>query len=97
MKFIFPQNYNFKNKILGIIDYTTAFVNIIWYTLVLLIVNILFKDISIKIFLFIVFCFPLLLFSFSGFNGENIFYVFIYMSKFFLKQKLFLYSKNYKK
>ena len=27
MKFIFPQNYNFKNKLLGIIDYSTAFFN----------------------------------------------------------------------
>ena len=97
MKFIYPKNYNFKNKILGIIDYTTAFVNVIWYTLILLIVNILFKDINLKIFLFIVFCFPLFLFSFSGFNGENIFFVFLYMTKFLLKQKLYLYSKNYKK
>ena len=96
MKFIIPQNYNFKNKILGIIDYTTAFINIFWYALILLIVNILFRDLTIKIFLFIIFCFPLLLFSFFGFNGENIFYLFIYMSKFLLKQKLYLYSKNYK-
>ena len=25
MKFIFPQNYNFKNKLFGIIDYTNLF------------------------------------------------------------------------
>ena len=30
MKFIFPQNYNFKNKLFGIIDYTNLFLNIIW-------------------------------------------------------------------
>ena len=29
MKFIFPQNYRFKNKLLGIIDYSTLFFNII--------------------------------------------------------------------
>ena len=29
MKFIFPQNYNFKNKLFGIIDYTNLFLNII--------------------------------------------------------------------
>lgn len=97
MKFIFPKNYNFKNKILGVIDYTTALINIIWYAIIFLLVNIFFKSINIKIFIFIVFCFPLLLFSFSGFNGENIFYVFIYISKYFLKQKLYFYSKNYKK
>ena len=34
MKFIVPQNYNFKSKILGFIDYTTAFVNIIWFIIV---------------------------------------------------------------
>ena len=28
MKFIIPQNYNFKSKIFGIIDYSTAFLKI---------------------------------------------------------------------
>ncbi len=73
MKFIFPQNYHFKNKILGVIDYTTAFVNLIWYGLVFLIVNILFYSISVKVVIFILLCFPLLLFSFSGFNGKTLF------------------------
>mgnify|MGYP000030141686 CR=1 FL=1 len=97
MKFIFPQNYHFKNKILGVIDYTTAFVNLIWYGLVFLIVNILFSSISVKVVIFILLCFPLLLFSFSGFNGENIVYVFIYMTKYIFRQKLYLYGKNRKK
>lgn len=97
MKFIFPQNYNFKNKIFGIVDYTTAFFNIIWYAIVFLIINILFNSLQIKIFIFILLCFPLFLFSIGGFNGENIFYVLKYMLKYFLKQKLYLYSKNYKK
>ncbi len=97
MKFIFPQNYNFKNKILGIIDYTTAFFNITWYAIVFLIINILFNSLKIKIFIFILLCFPLFLFSISGFNGENIFYVFKYMLKYIFRQKLYLYSKNYKK
>ena len=96
MKFIIPQNYSFKNKILGIFDYSTAFFNIIWYVFVLVIINILFTDINIKIFLFILLCFPLFLFSLSGFNGENILYVFIYISKYFFKQKLYFYNKNYK-
>ena len=93
MKFIFPQNYTFKNKILGIIDYTTAIVNILWYLFVFLIVNLLFKSINTKIVIFILFSFPLLLFSFAGFNGENIIYVFSYFIRFLLKPKLFLYKK----
>lgn len=97
MKFIFPKNYNFKNKIFGIIDYTTAFINVFWCALILIFVNLLFKNIRIKIFIFISTCFPLILFSFSGFHGENIVYVLLYMIKFIFRQKLYLYSKNYKK
>jgi len=97
MKFIFPKNYNFKNKILGIIDYSTAIFNVIWYLIVFLLVNIFFTSLNIKIFVFIFLCFPLLLFSFSGFNGENIVYVFSYTLKFMFRQKLYFYDKNYKK
>lgn len=96
MKFIFPQNYHFKNKILGIIDYQTALVNVIWYGIIFLLVNLLFDSINIKVFVFISFCFPLLLFSFAGFHGENIIYVFKYLFKFIFRQKLYFYNKNYK-
>ena len=94
MKFIFPQNYHFKNKILGVIDYTTAFINIIWDLFIFIIVNLIFKSLSIKISILIIFCFPLLLFSFVGFNGENIFNVICYMLKFIFKQKSYFYSKK---
>ena len=39
MKFIFPQNYNFKNKLFGIFDYTTILVNILWSAFILIIIN----------------------------------------------------------
>ncbi len=94
MKFIFPQNYNLKNKLFGIIDYSTAFVNVIWYALVFILVNFIFKSLTLKIFVFVVLCFPLLLFSFAGFNGENILYVFSYLTRFLFKPKLFLYRKK---
>ena len=51
MKFIFPQNYNFKNKLLGIIDYSTAFFNLIIYGISFLILHLFLKNWSIKIFL----------------------------------------------
>ncbi len=94
MKFIFPQNYDFKNKLFGIVDYSTAFVNLLWYSLIFLFVHFLFKSLMVKIFVFIVFCFPLLLFTFAGFNGENIIYVFSYLLHFYFKPKLFLYKKS---
>ena len=83
MKFIFPQNYNFKNKLFGVIEYSTIFLNLIWDLIVF-----------IFIFLFFIFCFPLLLFSFSGFNGESIIYVLKYIFNFIIKQKLYLFKKS---
>ena len=95
MKFIIPQNYNFKNKIFGIIDYSTAFFNIIWYAIIFIMLNFLFSDWNIKIFLLISLCFPITLFSLIGFNGEPIVYVFKYVLKNVFKPKLYLYKKYY--
>ncbi len=93
MKFIIPQNYNFKNKIFGIIDYSTAFFNICWYSIIFIILHLFLRNWNIKIFLFISLCFPITLFSLVGFNGEPIVYVFKYVSKYFLKPKLYLFKK----
>ena len=92
MKFIFPQNYNFKNKLFGMIDYSTAFVNVVWYAIVFIVLHSLISDWTVKIFVFIVLCFPLLLFSFAGFHGENIVYVLYYLFRYVRKQKLFFYK-----
>ena len=93
MKFIFPQNYNFKNKFLGIIDYSTLILNIIWDLFVFSCINLIFQDNTIKIFIFVVLCLPLLLFSIIGFNHENIIYIIIYLIKYFKNPKLYLYIK----
>ena len=93
MKFIFPQNYKFNTKILGLIDYQTAILNLVWGGLIFLIINFIFNSINIKIFLFIVLVFPMLIFSIVGINGENVISVIIYMSKFIIKPKLLLYNK----
>ena len=94
MKFIFPQNYNFNSKILGIIDYSSAIFDLIWGIIVFIIINFLFTSLNIKIFLFITLFFPIFIFSIVGINGENILFVMIYMIKYFLKQKVLLYKKN---
>lgn len=93
MKFIIPQNYNFKNKILGIIDYSTAFLNIFWYVFIFSILHLLINNWNVKIFLFISLCFPLSLFSLIGFNGEPIVYVLKYIFKYLVSPKLYLYKK----
>ena len=75
MKFIFPQNYDFSTKLFGLIDYSTAILNVVWSGLIFILVNLIFQNLNIKIFLFIVFSFPVLLFSVIGINGENVIYV----------------------
>ena len=89
MKFIFPQNYDFKNKILGIIDYSTALANVIWYVFVFLIANFFCSSLELKIFLFIFLCFPFFLISVTGFNGENVIYVLKYFLSFIIKPKIY--------
>ena len=93
MKFIFPQNYKMKTKILGLIDYQTAILNLIWAGLIFFIINVLFNNLNVKIFLFITLVFPVLIFSIVGINGENVINVIIYMSKFIIKPKLLFYTK----
>ena len=93
MKFIFPQNYNFRYKLLGIFDYSTIFFNLIWNFFVFLFIH-LFNNLNIKIILFFTLSFPLILFSFSGFNGESLVYVLSYVFNFLIKQKIYLFSKD---
>lgn len=95
MKFIFPQNYKFNSKILGIIDYETVVLNLIWSGVIYFIINLIFKNINIKIFLFILLAFPVLLFSIIGVEGEDFFDVIIYMTKFIIKPKLLFYNVLY--
>lgn len=94
MKFIFPQNYVFKNKLFGIIDYSTLILNIVWDLFVFCFLDLILKNWSAKISCLIVFCFPLLLFSIIGFNHENFISVLIYLFKYIKNPKLHLYNKN---
>lgn len=94
MKFIFPKNYTFKNKLLGFIDYTTAIFNLVFSTITFSILHLLITSLILKISLFIIICFPIALFSILGFNGENFLYVFSYILKYYINQKLFFYNKN---
>ena len=36
MKFIFPQNYNFKPKLLGFIEYPVAIINVLLWLILLI-------------------------------------------------------------
>ncbi len=93
MKFIFPQNYNFKYKLFGVLDFSTAIFNLIWCSFIFIFINLFFNDLNLKIILFIIFCFPILLISIIGFNHENFIYVIFYFFKFLKNKKLYLFKK----
>jgi len=95
MKFVFPQNYCFKNKLFGFIDYSTAILNLVWYVFIFCVSNLLPLSFTIKSSIFIVLCFPLFLFSVFGMNRENILYVITYMFTFMKNRKIYFYSKNH--
>lgn len=92
MKFIFPRNYNFRNKIMGVIDYSTAIFNVIVFILIYFITSFFVKSISLKIFFIVLFYFPIFLFCIFGSRNESIVMVFFYIVKFILKPKLYLYK-----
>lgn len=93
MKFIFPRNYKYNNKFLGIFDYNTVIFNFIWYLIVYFICSFFINSIYYKIFIFIILCFPLFLLSLFGLNNENILYVFNYLINFVKNRNIYLYKK----
>jgi len=93
MNFIFPKNYNFKTKLLGFIDYTTAIFVACTAVLLYGFVNLVFSNINIKIYVFVSGFFPVLLFSILGVNKENILSVFVYIFKFFKNRTVYLYKR----
>lgn len=92
MKFVFPQNYDFSHKLLGIFNTSTLLVNGIWALFVFCFLNLFFSSLNIKIFLFIILVFPFLLFSIIGFNHENILYVVFYIAKYVKRPKIYIYK-----
>lgn len=93
MKFIFPRNYNYQNKMLGVIDYNTAIFNVIFFLFTYLILSIFIYNIYYRIFSFIIICMPLLLFSIIGFNNENFLYVLKYLVHFLFNNKIYIFKK----
>ncbi len=96
MHFIFPKNYNFKPKLLGFIEYSTAILDVTLGVILYFLVNLIFKNINLKIYVFISLFFPILLISILGINKESIISVFKYVFKFIKNQKIYLYDKNNK-
>ncbi len=94
MHFIFPKNYNFKQKLLGFIDYSTAILDTIIGIIIYFLVNVFFTNLNVKIYVFVSIFFPILLISILGINKESFISVFTYMFKFIKNQNVYLYNRN---
>ena len=94
MKFIFPQNYNFKPKLLGIIDYPTAIFCTAWCIIIFSIFNLIFDSLQLIICLSIIAIFPVIIFCFAGFNGENIGAAVKYIFLYLIKPKVYVFNKK---
>lgn len=93
MKFIFPKNYNFKYKLLGFIDYTTAILDTIIGFILFGFVHFFIRSITLKIYVFIIIYLPIFLFSIFGLGRENLLSVLFYLFKFFKNRNIYLYNK----
>lgn len=92
MKFIFPKNYNYKNKIFGVIDYPTAIFHLFFLIVLIPFSNILFSNFTVKSFFVVVLYLPVFLFSIANLGGESIVYKLFYLIVYLLRPKLYLYK-----
>lgn len=95
MKFIFPKNYKYRAKILGIIDYGTAIIDLLLGIVLLFLIKIFTKRITTIIYVFIILYVPVLLFSIFIAQGENIITYIIMTYKFFKRRGVYFCDKNY--
>ena len=84
MNFIVPQNFNFKNKFLGLIDYPTLIFDFIYLSVLNTILNIFIHDLLVKLIFIIILFLPIFLMSLFSFNNELFMFYFISLNIIFL-------------
>jgi len=92
MKYIFPKNYNFKNKIGGVIDYPTAIFNLLFIFLLYKFISIFKLTLTSKLIFISIFYTPIFLVSIFNHNDDNIICIAYYVIKFLVRPKLYLYK-----
>lgn len=92
MTFIIPQNYNFKPKLFGILDYPTALLNVSIIVILILFLRLIPFALVVKCIIFIVCYLPLFLVSIFGFYNENFILIFLYVFKYLISPKVYIYK-----
>lgn len=92
--FIFPTNYNRKEKFLGMLDYKIISIIAVWGAIVFFILKAASCGTLMKIYLFLfVFGMPSIL-MLVGFNGENMADVLRYLLRYLISPKAYIYKKR---
>ncbi len=93
-KYIIPKNYDFKPKLFGIIEYRLGiFISVL--TLFLIIIFQSFKIAAImKLQIIIIIIVPILMIGTIGVRGEKFFDILKLLLFYYLKPKVYFYSKN---
>lgn len=95
MNFIFPKNYNYSFKILGMFSYSAILFNCIWGFFIYNFSCFLFHSFIIKFYFFIFLFFPFFLFSILNRSNENIIFIILYILKYLFRPKLYFYDKRF--
>lgn len=95
MKFIFPKNYNYSFKLLGMFSYSSIIFACIWAFIVYSISSFLFSSFIIKFYFFILLFIPMFLFSILNKSNENIIFIIFYILKYLYRPKVYFYDKRF--
>lgn len=95
MNFVFPKNYDFSFKFLGIFNYFSIIILIIWATFLYVILSFFLHSFIVKIYVFLVLFIPALLFSVLNKSNENILIIVSYIVKYIFHPKVYFYDKRY--
>ena len=95
-KFIFPLNYKYSTKFLGIIDYSTLLPIIIYSVILIIFFNLLKLDFFISFGLFFILVLPPFLLLSVGINNQPAFSYLKAIYTFYKNSKLYLYKNDCK-
>jgi len=93
-QYIFPANYNQKEKFLGILEYKTLIIIGIWGGVLFCLLKNFSWSWLVKLYVFLFFFGIPAIFLLVGFNGENMVDVAVYLVKYMVSPKAYVYQKG---
>lgn len=91
------QNFNRKNKWMGIIDYKSLLVLVIYMFIIFSAIRVLNLGIKLSMYLFLFFTVPIISAVIINVNNEVAIDVILIIIKFYIKKKIFINKKEIKK